>query len=85
MKEIGNHPNVVRMLGCCTKGQDIALVMEYFPHGNLKDYLVNHRPKLAVSHINKLTNEQKQHKKTEIEPVLHVFLAIEWLLHLQRN
>ena len=44
MKDLNEHSNVVQLLGCCTKGSNIALVMHYFPNGNLKDFLIKHRP-----------------------------------------
>ena len=43
MKDLDNHPHLVRLLGCCTKGDHLALIMQYMPNGNLKDYLVKSR------------------------------------------
>ncbi|XP_023932380.1 uncharacterized protein LOC106177638 [Lingula anatina] len=39
MKKIGNHPNIVSMIGTCTLREPVALVMEYMPHGNLQHFL----------------------------------------------
>ena len=43
MKELGAHRHLVTMLACCSKGSDLALVMEYVPGGNLHDFLRSHR------------------------------------------
>ena len=44
MKELDPaHPHLVKMLGCCTAGEHVAMVMEFMPHGNLRDFLVKHR------------------------------------------
>ena len=43
MKSLDYHPHLVRMLGCCTAGDHLALVMEYMSRGNLLDYLVRQR------------------------------------------
>ncbi|CAH2006196.1 unnamed protein product [Acanthoscelides obtectus] len=37
-KKIGNHKNVIRMLGCVTLTQPMMIIMELVPTGNLKDY-----------------------------------------------
>ncbi|XP_059179578.1 fibroblast growth factor receptor 4-like isoform X2 [Physella acuta] len=39
MKRIGNHPNIVCLIGACTMSEPIALVMEYVPYGNLQNFL----------------------------------------------
>ncbi|KAK3772749.1 hypothetical protein RRG08_013442 [Elysia crispata] len=39
MKRIGNHPNIVGLIGACTLNEPIALVMEYVPYGNLHNFL----------------------------------------------
>ncbi|XP_058446253.1 uncharacterized protein LOC131427255 isoform X2 [Malaya genurostris] len=33
------HPNVIRLLGACTKGESPLLIMEYCQYGSLKNYL----------------------------------------------
>ena len=37
------HPHLVGMLGYCTAGEHVAMVTEFMPHGNLRDFLVKHR------------------------------------------
>ncbi|XP_050078949.1 uncharacterized protein LOC126565782 [Anopheles maculipalpis] len=34
-----NHPNVIRLLGACTKGDTPLLIIEYCQYGSLKNYL----------------------------------------------
>jgi serine/threonine protein kinase len=39
MKNLGNHPNVIELLGSCTAGGDLWVIMEYANDGNLRDFL----------------------------------------------
>ncbi len=39
MKLIGRHDNLVRLLGVCTQGGPLYVIVEYAEHGNLRDYL----------------------------------------------
>ncbi len=45
LKSIGNHSNIVNLIGVCTqpKGQPLFLVIEFAEKGNLRDYLLKHR------------------------------------------
>lgn len=44
MKMIGRHVNIINLLGCCTQGGPLFVVVEYAPHGNLRDFLRQQRP-----------------------------------------
>uniref|UniRef100_A0A146M4S1 receptor protein-tyrosine kinase n=3 Tax=Lygus hesperus TaxID=30085 RepID=A0A146M4S1_LYGHE len=44
MKMIGRHRNIINLLGCCTQGGPLFVIVEYAPHGNLRDFLRQHRP-----------------------------------------
>ncbi|KDR22672.1 Basic fibroblast growth factor receptor 1, partial [Zootermopsis nevadensis] len=44
MKMIGKHINIINLLGCCTQDGPLYVVVEYAPHGNLRDFLRQHRP-----------------------------------------
>lgn len=44
MKMIGKHINIINLLGCCTQNGPLYVVVEYAPHGNLRDFLRQHRP-----------------------------------------
>ena len=35
----GNNSHVVKMVGCVTLSIPLALILEYVPQGNLRDYL----------------------------------------------
>ncbi|XP_006815314.1 tyrosine kinase receptor Cad96Ca-like [Saccoglossus kowalevskii] len=39
MKRLPPHPNVVSLLGCCTREHPLYLIMEYLPEGDLQHYL----------------------------------------------
>ena len=39
MKEVGQHPNVVNLLGACTIGEPLYIIIEYISGGNLLDFL----------------------------------------------
>ncbi|RMX38498.1 hypothetical protein pdam_00015234 [Pocillopora damicornis] len=47
MKEIGSHKNIVNFLGACTVQGPLYLIVEYCPHGNLRDFLRDNRPSLT--------------------------------------
>ncbi|XP_049864650.1 fibroblast growth factor receptor 3-like isoform X1 [Schistocerca gregaria] len=44
MKMIGKHINIINLLGCCTQDGPLYVVVEYAPHGNLRDFLRQRRP-----------------------------------------
>jgi fibroblast growth factor receptor 2 len=44
MKMVGKHINIISLLGCCTKGGEVMLIVEYAKYGNLRDYLRRKRP-----------------------------------------
>ena len=39
MKHLGVHPHIVKIIGYCAHSLTPSLVLEYMPHGNLRDYL----------------------------------------------
>ncbi|XP_065217201.1 fibroblast growth factor receptor homolog 1-like [Planococcus citri] len=39
MKVIGRHKHVLGLLGCCTRDGTLLVIIEYAPHGNLRDFL----------------------------------------------
>ncbi|KAM8707646.1 hypothetical protein ACLKA7_014732 [Drosophila subpalustris] len=44
MKMIGKHINIINLLGCCSQNGPLWVIVEYAPHGNLKDFLKLNRP-----------------------------------------
>ena len=39
MKDLGQHPNIVLLIGACTQREPTALILEYMPYGNLQSFL----------------------------------------------
>lgn len=60
MKMIGKHINIINLLGCCTQGGPLFVVVEYAPHGNLRDFLRQHRPSSGCENM----IDEKKEKKT---------------------
>jgi fibroblast growth factor receptor 1 len=56
MKMLETHPNVVRLLGCCTDKEPIFLIMEYISRGKLQSYLRNSR---AERYYNNMHRQSK--------------------------
>ena len=44
----GINPHILKMIGCVTTTYPMMLVMEFVPHGSLKDYL---RAKKGVTEV----------------------------------
>ncbi|XP_020288431.1 fibroblast growth factor receptor homolog 1-like isoform X2 [Pseudomyrmex gracilis] len=44
MKMIGKHVNIINLLGACTQNGPLYVIVEFAPHGNLRDFLRDHRP-----------------------------------------
>lgn len=38
MKRIGRHPNIINLLGCCTQGGPVYVVVEYATNKSLKEF-----------------------------------------------
>ncbi|XP_066599308.1 fibroblast growth factor receptor homolog 1-like isoform X2 [Prorops nasuta] len=47
MKMIGKHVNIINLVGACTQGGPLFVVVEFAPYGNLRDFLREHRPSSA--------------------------------------
>ncbi|CAK1546228.1 unnamed protein product [Leptosia nina] len=43
MKSLGTHPNVVRLVGCCTEKEPTLVIMEFVSLGKLQQYLRDSR------------------------------------------
>ncbi|ELT97384.1 hypothetical protein CAPTEDRAFT_220531 [Capitella teleta] len=43
MKIIGRHRNIINLLGCCTQSGPLFVIVEFAPHGNLRDFLKSRR------------------------------------------
>ena len=49
MKDVGSHPNIVNMLGCCTVTEPMFLIVEYVMYGDLLHYLRKRRGQVSYS------------------------------------
>ena len=49
MKDVGSHPNIVNMLGCCTLTEPMFLIVEYVSFGDLLHYLRKRRGQVSIS------------------------------------
>ena len=45
MRSYGFHENLVHLVGICATHEPYWLVMEFCSNGNLRDYLIQKRPK----------------------------------------
>ncbi|KAL5288792.1 htl family protein [Megaselia abdita] len=43
MKMIGQHINIINLVGCCSQEGPLYVVVEYASHGNLKNFLLKHK------------------------------------------
>lgn len=43
MKMIGKHINIINLLGCCTQNGPLFVIVEFAPHGNLRNFLKDNR------------------------------------------
>lgn len=43
MKQIGSHPNIISIVGCCTQREPLCLVVEHAQYGDLLHYLRKYR------------------------------------------
>lgn len=81
MKMIGTHVNILNLLGCCTQGGALLVVVEYAPHGNLRDFLRQHRPSSGYEQaigINFKDNNTLSHK-TLVSFALQVAKGMKYL------
>ncbi|KAL1454094.1 hypothetical protein WDU94_010380 [Cyamophila willieti] len=51
MKRIGKHINIINLLGICTRGGPLYVLVEYAAHNNLLVFLRKHRPSHEYSNV----------------------------------
>jgi len=49
MKNLGHHPYIVSIIGCCLTGPKLCLVMDFCSLGDLRNYLRKYREKVWLS------------------------------------
>ncbi|XP_044762114.1 tyrosine kinase receptor Cad96Ca [Coccinella septempunctata] len=68
MKMLEPHPNVIRLLGCCTDKEPILLIMEYVSRGKLQSYLRNSR---AERYYNNMHGQSKSLTSRDLTSFLY--------------
>ncbi|KAL9702569.1 hypothetical protein quinque_006087 [Culex quinquefasciatus] len=56
MKIVRSHPNIVNLLGCCSKDGPLYVIVYYAAHGNLQSFLRKHRLELEIHQDDKARN-----------------------------
>uniref|UniRef100_A0A914NCS9 Protein kinase domain-containing protein n=1 Tax=Meloidogyne incognita TaxID=6306 RepID=A0A914NCS9_MELIC len=62
LKTIGHHPNILRLIGCCTGLGPLLVILELCVHGNLRDFMRRHRPKEQQK-----LKEEEEEKEEKVE------------------
>ncbi|XP_039442879.2 fibroblast growth factor receptor homolog 2-like [Culex pipiens pallens] len=60
MKMVRSHPNIVNLLGCCSKDGPLYVIVDYAAHGNLQSFLRKHRLELEIDQDDKSVTSQNQ-------------------------
>jgi serine/threonine protein kinase len=71
MKMIGTHINIINLLGCCSQDGPLYVIVEYAPHGNLRDFLRKHRPTNYTDAV--VHEKEKQQALTQKDLVSFAF------------
>lgn len=81
MKMIRKHVNVLNMLGCCTQNGPLYIILEYAPHGNLRDFLRQHRPTSGYEPVidNTFTEEKSLSQKELLSFARQTAKGMEYL------
>ncbi|ERL85918.1 hypothetical protein D910_03333 [Dendroctonus ponderosae] len=84
MKMLDPHPNVVKLLGCCTEKEPIFLIMEYITQGKLQGYLRDSR---AERYYNNMHGKSKTLTSRDLTSFCHQvakgmeFLSANGIIH----
>ncbi|XP_049276749.1 fibroblast growth factor receptor homolog 1-like isoform X2 [Anopheles funestus] len=78
MKMIGKHVNIINLLGCCCKDGPLYVIVEYAPHGNLKNFLRSHR----FGSNYEATNEKEKKILTQKELISFAYQIARGMEHL---
>lgn len=65
MKQVGRHPNIVTLLGCCTLKEPLTMIMEYIGCGDLLEYL----RKIRAKHLARVARLEAETNMVETETV----------------
>lgn len=64
MKMLDPHPNVVRLLGCCTDKDPVFVIMEYVSNGKLQSFLRHSRAQRYYNNMHGSSNTLTSHDLT---------------------
>lgn len=81
MKMIGKHVNIINLLGCCCKDGPLYVIVEYAPHGNLKDFLRSHRFGTA-NYEDMISGEKEKKILTQKELISFAYQIARGMEHL---
>lgn len=76
MKMIGKHINIINLLGCCSQDGPLYVIVEYAPHGNLKDFL---KKNLAMADYNSMNTQHLLTEKDLTSFAFQVARGMEYL------
>lgn len=76
MKMIGKHMNIINLVGCCSQDGPLYVIVEYAPHGNLKDFL---KKNLAMSDYTSLSSQPALTQKHLISFAHQVARGMDYL------
>lgn len=76
MKMIGKHRNIINLLGCCSQDGPLYVIVEYAPHGNLKDFL---KKNLAMNDYSSLSSQPALTQKDLISFSYQVARGMDYL------
>ncbi|CAF0895728.1 unnamed protein product [Didymodactylos carnosus] len=77
MKMVGKHPNIINLFGCCTKGGQVMLIVEYAKYGNLRDYLRCKRPS---GHVLSGSFESEENDDYHVDEIIDTLTTLDLLL-----
>ena len=57
---LGQHKNIINLLGACTKGKRLMVIMEFAPHGSLLNFLRGRRDTFDASWTKTMNEPEKE-------------------------
>ena len=57
---LGQHKNIINLLGACTKGKRLMVIMEFAPHGSLLNFLRARRETYDASWTKTMNEPEKE-------------------------
>jgi serine/threonine protein kinase len=99
MSSLGQHLNIVNLLGAVTKNTDkILVICEYCEHGNLQEFLYKHRPnftnlivddKFETFDVSTFGNRQKASDYVKMSSMNHCYIdtgnLVAWSFQIARG